>query len=65
MLMQNWNVIVLNFISFFDRVALAERFCMVVNGTLRQSVGFPGAILELLPAITMQPKYPSLRLDDL
>ena len=56
--MQNWNVILLNLISFSHLVAPAERFLYgcywdptperrvpwgYVTGTLRQSVGFPGA----------------------
>ena len=43
-LMQNWKVMLLNLISFLHLVTPAEKdFCMVVTGTLCQSVGFPGA----------------------
>ena len=41
-LMQKWNVIQLNLISSLDWIAPAKIFCMVVTGTLPQSVGFPG-----------------------
>ena len=37
----------LNLISFLHLVAPGERFCMVVTGTLRQSVGFPGAMWDM------------------
>ena len=48
-LMQNWNVILLNLISFLHLVAPAEIFCMVVTGNLHQSVGFPGASIWYTP----------------
>ena len=43
-LMQNWNVILLNLIYLLDGGRYPSKdFCVVVIGTLRQSVAFPGA----------------------
>ena len=61
--MQNWNVMLLNLISFLHLVAPAERFCMVVTGTLRQSVGFPGASRELALDYDTLPKLLYMFLD--
>ena len=50
-LMRNWNVILLNLTSFLHLVAPAENCCTVVTGTLRQSVGFPGASISIIDTI--------------
>ena len=43
---QNWNVMQLNLISFLTWSLQPKDFCMVVTGTLRQRVGFPGASIH-------------------